>query len=134
MPQVTYFEHYPHYMGTKNATLTFTQKQFDNMLVLAKAAIKEDKNSDTDDAYIALEDYIKPFEEKAGDTAYALTDALLNYFNSPRRPAAINTALNKKGVWSGEWEEGSHAFSNKGAKTARAAVAKIEAQMVEDDF
>ena len=135
MSTVTYFEHYPHYMGTKNATVKFTQKQFDELIALAKVAIKANKaDADFDIEDAEIFNVIEAIEKKEKVTLYALADALVNFFDSPRRPSTITTALKKKGVWSGEWEEGSFAFSNKGAAAAKKAVAKIEAKHTMDEF
>ena len=133
---ITYFEHYPHYMGTMNATIKFTDKQFSKVIELAKAAIKESKvvPDGESDAAIALEEFTNAIAEKQGMQIYALEEALVDYFDSPRRPASITNALKKKGVWSGEWEEGSFAFSNKGVRAAKKAVAKIEAKLAENNF
>jgi len=133
---ITYFEYYPHYMGTMTATVQFTEKQFDKMLELAKGAIKEHKDGDGDDrpAYQKLDDFVTAIEKDKKVTVYALTEALLNYFGSPRRPSSIKAAIKKKGVWAGEWEEGSHAFATT-KKKAQDAVKAIEIKhCMMDDF
>ena len=131
---ITYYEYYPHYMGTKSAVLKFTEAQFDKIVKLAKATIKENKNGDADDSYEELENFVEGIAKKQKETVYAFMEAVLNYFDSPRRPSTIANALKKKGVWSDQWEEGSFAFSNKGAKVAKEAVRKIEAEHCLDGY
>lgn len=130
---IVYYEHYPHYMGTKTAEVKFTNKEWEKLLTLSKAAIKEDNDLDgaPGDAYDAFEDFKEKLEKKSGDTMYALDFAMLDYFDSSRRPSTIANAIKKKGVWSDKWEEGSHAFATT-AKKARKAVGKIEAKMAEE--
>ena len=132
---VTYFEHYPHYMGTLNAEIKFTNKEWEKLITLSKAAIKEDKDlkGGEGEAYEAFDTFKDEMEKKSGDTVYALDVALLDYYNSPRRPSTIANAINKKGVWSSMWEEGSHAFGTT-AKKAHKAVGEIEAKVAMDDF
>ena len=134
---VTYFEHYPHYMGTMNVTIKFTNKQFNKVIELAKTVIKaRNKPLGADDvAYDALSAYLGKICKEQDVEEYALIESLIDSTeHSPRRPSSIVNKLKKKGVWSGEWEEGSYAFSNKGAKAARKAVGKIEAKHTEDEF
>ena len=128
---ITYYEYYPHYMGTMSATIKFTEAQFNKIVKLAKAAIKEDKNGDADDSREELEDFVEGIAKKQKQTTYAFMEAVID---SPRRPSTIATTLKKKGVWSDQWEEGSHAFSNKGAKVAKEAVRKIEAEHCLDGY
>ena len=132
---VTYYEHYPHYMGTLNAEVTFTNKEWKKLITLSKAAIKEDKalGGGSGDAADAFEDFKDEMEKKCGSTLYALDNAILNCYDSPRRPSTVANAIKKKGVWSAQWEEGSHAFATT-AKKARKAVGKIEAKVAEDEF
>lgn len=128
MKQVIYFEHYPHYLGTMNATVRFTPKQFEDLIDLAKKALKGD-----DDAEELLEDRIDEIQSEQGATLYALSVALTNYGDSPRRPSTIMSALKKKGEWADDWEEGSHAFATT-IRKARAAVAKVEAKHQDLDW
>ena len=125
---ITYYEYYPHYMGTMSATIKFTEAQFNEMINLAKNAIKANKADEDDTEYERLDNFIETIAKKQKEKVFAMTDALLNYFDSPRRPSAIVNALKKKGVWSDQWEEGSFAFSNKGVNVAREAVRAIEAE------
>lgn len=132
MKQVIYFEYYPHYMGTLEATVRFTPKQFEELIGLAKAAVKEAE--DDGPADVALEEYIDEIEEAAGVTLYSIRDAVTGAWDeAKRRPTTITTAMKKKGLWSGEWEEGSHAFATTERK-ARKAVAKIEAKHHEEEM
>ena len=131
---ITYYEYYPHYMGTTSATIEFTKAQFDKIVSLAKAAIKEDKNGDADDNYEELEEFVETIAKKQKEKTFAFMEALLNCFDSPRRPSTIVNALKKKGVWADQWEEGSFAFSNKGKKAAKEAVRKIEAEHCLDEW
>ena len=132
MRAIYYYEYYPHYMGEMSASVRFTPKQFDTLISLAKAAIKENESLDgaEGDADEELREYIQEIEDTSGEKVYALDDALLNYYDSPRRPGAITSALKRKSVWSGQWEEGSFAFAST-IKKARKAVAVIEAKVAE---
>ena len=134
MKTITYYEYYPHYMGTMSATIKFTEAQFKKMIKLAKEAIKADKDGEDDTKYEELDDFIEKIAGKQKEKQFALITALTNYFDSPRRPSSITNALKKKGVWSDEWEEGSHAFSTKGKKVAKEAVRKIEAEHCLDGY
>ena len=120
-------------MGTTSATIKFTKGQFDKIVVLAKTAIKANKNGDADDAYEELEEFVETIAKKQKEKTFAIMEALLNFFDNPRRPSTIANALKKKGVWSGEWEEGSFAFGTTQNK-AREAVRKIEAEHCMDDW
>ena len=120
---VTYFEHYPHYTGTMNVTIKFTDKEFDNLVDVAKQSIKSDSE--------AIYDLVEKIEKENGVSIYALVSA---FTDKAKRPKTITKALKKKGVWADEWEEGSHAFSTKGSKSARKAVGKIEAKHVMDEL
>jgi len=135
MKAVYYYEYYPHYMGTRTASIRFTPKQFDTLIDLAKAAIKENKSLDgaEGDADEVLRDHIEAIEKSSGEKVYALDDALLNFYDTPRRPSNITSALKRKSVWSGEWEEGSFAFASTKRKAVKAVVA-IEAEHAEDEF
>jgi len=121
-------------MGTTNATIKFTDAQFEEMIGLAKAAIKEHKQLDGEEgsAIEALEKFADDIEKAQNQNQYALVNALINYFDSPRRPSTIANALKKKGVWSGEWEEGSHAFAIT-KKKAVDAVKAIELKHYSDE-
>lgn len=128
--KITYYEYYPHYMGTTTATVSFTRNQFDELLDLAKVIIKNHKDGNDegeDEAQYKLDQIIDEIEKKQGVEIFALGEALLNYFDSPRRPSTIASAIKKKGVWVGEWEEGSFAFATT-KKKAVDAVRQIEAK------
>lgn len=117
-----------------SATIKFTEAQFKKMIKLAKAAIKENKADK--DAYIeyeALEEFVDGIAGKQKEKQFALITALTNYFDSPRRPSAIANKLKKKGVWSDQWEEGSHAFATTEKKAVK-AVKAIEAEHCMDDW
>ena len=128
---VIYVEHLSHYMGDQNNMITFTDKEFNELIEKAKECIKSKKNGN-DNADDDFDDYLEEVEEKKG-RQFALGTALLNFFESPRRPSTISTALKKKGVWSGEWEEGSYAFG-KTKKKAQNAVIEIETKYLGMDW
>jgi len=134
MKTITYYEYYPHYMGTMDAIVEMTESEFDNLIALAENVDATDHNDD--DALEALEEACETAADKADVKCYAFIDAFTGYWNDERGvPAAIVKKLaKKKGTWSGEWEEGSFAFSVKGAEAARKAVAKIEAGHLEDEI
>jgi len=48
---VVYFEHYPHYMGTMNSTIKFTDKQFNTLITLAKAAVAKIESQHIEDDF-----------------------------------------------------------------------------------
>lgn len=131
---VFYYEYYPHYMGTMDVTLKFTNKEFEELISKVKAMIKLHK-TDSEAAYDMMDEIMDYAESKrtTKDTVFALMDALVDHFEKPRRPSTVANAIKKKGVWSGEWEEGSFAFATTERK-ARKAVAKIEAKHVENDM
>jgi hypothetical protein len=105
---IFYYEHYPHYMGTANTEHKLDITKLDEV----HDAYKKDEN----DGYEALEELDLP--------GYAWGDIM-------REWPAIRKALEKKGEWSGEWEEGSHAISMTNIKDARDLVGKIEAEVFE---
>ena len=105
---VYYYEHYPHYLGTKNSEATFTVGQMDHWHKIEEAG---------GDGWAEMDE-----EEMKG---YALGDILAEW-------PAIRKKLKKKGTWGGQWEEGSHAVSTKSFKKAKKAVGKIEAQVTLD--
>lgn len=133
MKTITYFEYYPHYMGTMSSTIELDEDQMESLLVLATDL---SVNPDSDDAYEKIDEAVDAIADENGCTLYALVDALTgNWENAKDRPAKIVKKLEgKKGVFAGDWEEGSFAFSVKGEKAAKKAVAKIEAKHLEEEF
>jgi hypothetical protein len=128
MRQVYYFEHYPHYLGTMNATVRLTPKQFEELVGLAKKSLKGDE-----DAEELLTERVDEIADEQNVTVYALVQALTDYGDSPRRPSTVMSALKKKGVWADLWEEGSHAFATT-ERRAKEAVGKVEAKNLEIDW
>ena len=108
LENIFYYEHYPHYMGTMNTEHSVDIAKLDGV----HDAFKKDKN----EGYEALEEMDLP--------GYAWGDIV-------REWPSIRKALENKGEWSGEWEEGSHGISMTNMKDARALVGKIEAAVFE---
>jgi hypothetical protein len=109
-----YFEHYPHYMGTKNS----------------KFATKINTIDEIHDVYLSEKDL--GYSDK---TWYESLDALGHSYafaDIIREWPAIRKELETKGVWAGQWEEGSHAISMESMNDAGEEVRKIEAQVAID--
>ena len=109
---VYHFEHYPHYMGTKN-----NENKVDITVL-----------DELSDRYIA--------DKKDPELYEDATEALEGYaqYDIIEEWPKIRRTLETKGVWSGMWEEGSHALSMESIADARSEVGKIEAQILMDDF
>ncbi len=106
-------------MGTSSASFTMTEEEFVTL------EFKFGSNGLTDDEEDAL---INCVDARANATVYAFTDLLRD-----KNFAKIIKKLNKKGTWSGEWEEGSYALSVHGVEVAKIAIAKIEANHLFDE-
>ncbi len=111
---VFHYEHYPHYMGTQNSESKVDITELD---ALSDRYIA-DKNAGSDDIYDDV------CEALNGYAQYELIE------NWPK----IRRTLERKGVWSGRWEEGSHALSMTNVGDARSEVGKIEAEIAADEF
>ena len=109
-----YFEHYPHYMGTKNSKFATNINSIDEI----------------HDLYLTEKDL--GYQDK---TWYDLLDGLGHSYafaDIIREWPVIRKALETKGVWAGQWEEGSHAISMESMNDAGEEVRKIEAQVAID--
>ena len=114
---VFHYEHYPHYMGTQNSESKVDITELD---VLSDRYIA-DKTDDTitdDTIYDDLNEALN---------GYAQYDIIENW-------PTIRRSLERKGVWSSTWEEGSHALSMENVHDARSEVGKIEAEIAKDEF
>lgn len=116
-----YFEHYPHYMGTKNSSIEITFAEL-------KAA-NEYFGSDRDDETDFIEDLVNE-KENDGETVYSFSELFGDDWGHTWKD--VLSALNKTGTWAGQWEEGSHGLSVNSLKEAKAAVAMIETELTED--
>jgi len=111
-----YFEHYPHYMGTKNSKFATDINSIDEIhdLYLAQKKI----GFEDDGWYDKVQDI--------GDN-YAFGDVIQNW-------PSIRRQLETKGVWADQWEEGSHGISMDSMRDAAQEVAQIEAKIKADEF
>jgi len=113
-----YFEHYPHYMGTKNSKFATDINTIDEMHDLYLDQKKRQLGDDEESWYGRL--------EEIGDS-YAFGEVIQNW-------PQIRKQLETKGIWADQWEEGSHGISMDGMKDAAQQVAQIEAQIKADEF
>lgn len=128
---LTYIEHYPHYMGTRNTKAQIELQDFVLLVLLGK----EDEYEVDDGADEVLKNV-------KGSGPYAFTALLTNDHiargNKAKMAAHLRRILKsfeKNGFYAAQWEEGSHAISLEGfEKKAMSAVARIEAQLAEDEF
>lgn len=135
---ITYLEHYPHYMGTMNTTVKFTDENFALLLALA---------GDNSEEAVELMDYefedLEEFFSRVGKDRrgpYALLAAIQDH-DSPQKSASkkrikqILHDLSTRGYWVDCWEEGSHAFALKGyEEQAINAIARLESRIAQDSF
>ena len=127
--KVTYLEYYPHYLGTITREVEFDVM---DLLSALKAATYEDEEAG--DIADALEESVSDQLNNGKRFLYALGSVLVDYNNGANYKKIVN-ALQKNGVWVGEWEEGTHALALEGKRSqAFQALAAIEAKYKEDEF
>lgn len=115
---VTYFEHYPHMEGTINRTIKLDAVTFSMLITLAKDYLKK-KNDDAGELLYVL---IKDCGQQ-----YALDNA---FIDDKKRPKAIIKALQKRGYWIDQWEEGSFYFALPGFEhKAKKKLIKLEEKL-----
>lgn len=113
---VFYFEHYPHYMGTMNSQAKIEIADLDELSDLYIAA-KDRKNVEAQNAYDEL------YEERLlSENGYAWYEIIENW-------PALRRALETKGVYADEWEEGSHGLSMTSAKDAAKVCLEVEKEV-----
>lgn len=96
-----YYEYYDHYLGSMRREVEIDISELDEL------ADKIEANDD--DAYDLMDDL----------NTYAIGEVLRNWKEVRRK-------LETKGIWGGEWEEGSHAVSMESLEDARSTVGQIE--------
>jgi hypothetical protein len=134
---ITYFEHYPHYMGTINSTAKITDENFALLLTLVADEGEEARDLIENEFE---ENYLEFLLSRPQRGVYALAAALEDHDTSAsgsctKRVKQILRAFATKGYWVGYWEEGTHAFALPGyEKEAINAIAKLEAKIAEDTF
>lgn len=112
-PTVTYFEHYPHYMGTSNSKATMRIED----LVLLSLLARDDMD--------IFQEFCDHLAAENDNSLYAIEDLFDMY--SLRQ---ITNALIKKGYFIGEWEEGSFFVAFKGnERKAKIELALHEARI-----
>lgn len=114
---VTYYEYYPHYMGTLSCDTTMTMAEFEQFIGFAE--------KECDDEIDQIQQCL---EARAGKPIYAMG----SLFDS-MSPRKLLKTLKKKGVVGSLWEEGSFAFSIKGLKAAKQEVVKMECEIAFDN-
>ena len=131
---LTYFEHYPHYMGTMDTKMSI---DLDSM-ILASVVLGTKDEDDHENIY---EDISDGHNGLGDGSAYALATAIrgdnwpITAAGQKKHLDRVLKALATKGYWADMWEEGSHALAMPGKeKQAIHALALIEAQIEEDAF
>ena len=135
-----YYEYYPHYMGTTTFEGDFDIEEMDQLHASYVASEKVRKpwsakvkqpalvleQDRAEDAFESKLENNLEGEDESG-ASYAWRDILTNW---PK----IRRALERKGEWADDWEEGSHGISMTSARDARKLVGKLEAKHTEDEF
>ena len=112
-----YYEHYPHYMGTKNSKFAVNISDVDELHDLYLDQKKRELGDDEEPWYMIVSSWDN----------YAFGEIIQEW-------PAVRKALETKGFWAGQWEEGSHAISMDSMRDAANEVGKIEAQIKADEF
>lgn len=142
---VTYFEYYPHYMGTTTAkvqmdvmTFLFAQHAAVDSMRAAETWREDVKNKKAAefDFDVLLENIEDNVSKK---TLYAFSNLLTNDAYVPNKVQAganrVLADLVAKGFFVGQWEEGSYYVAIEGfEKKAATALAMLEAQHLADGF
>jgi hypothetical protein len=129
MMNVTYFEYYPHYLGTMSSRVTMSD--------IALGALFLVQQEQADDMFNSI---CEELEKECSCTLYFLSSAITNDGMSDRKKdnarfaKRVYQSLTDKGFFVGEVEEGSYYFALAGSETkARAALFNIEAGHLADE-
>jgi hypothetical protein len=109
MKHVYYYEYYPHYVGTRIATIKMSVKAFEELCAAGK-------DIETEEFW----NLVDTLDEQNKTTSYAMSEA----FMGRGRATRILNKVKKEGLWSGEWEEGSFAFATSLKEAKRAVKAR----------
>jgi hypothetical protein len=134
---LTYIEYYPHYMGTLRTTAQIALEDF---ILLTEIEAANEGDDEPLDFY--SDEALKNIKRNNKLGPYAFDSFISNDCEATGDPVKMRAHVRKilkhlstKGYWAGQWEEGSFAIAlpNK-TKEAAAAIARIEAQIEEDEF